>query len=392
MLVFFCLCFECKPLKEEREAKRAQLDGRHDYIFNILALCLGLEKDVVEDAILEGNQVIKFKIVHLGGKKTFEGNIFSADICFNMLDTTEVGLLKSMEQLLYEVFMPSLKKINHGWGEQDSPEAQTVKEEYISLFESFASVLVGADECIKEKVTLQKCDTFDTKALKTPADYTAAANNSTEVKKLETCMKILSESNQLRKVTDDLGPRAELNYWKKRMARFSYLLEQLKSPHVRTVLRVLGLAKSKLMKSWAEIDRRITVASNEAKDNVKYVYSLETFYEPLYKCDPVRKIPSLINAIRTIYNVSRYYNNSEKITTLFVLVTNQMISSCMAYITNNGCDSIWDQPRQEIIMMDFVFWFTCSHISVFISMQYLMARSCRWRMPDWGWKLLCWSA
>lgn len=44
-------------MKEEREAKRAQLDGRHDYILSIVASCLGLEKADVEDAILEGNQV-----------------------------------------------------------------------------------------------------------------------------------------------------------------------------------------------------------------------------------------------------------------------------------------------------------------------------------------------
>lgn len=46
-----------QKLKEEREAKRAQLDGRHDYILSIVASCLGLEKADVEDAILEGNQV-----------------------------------------------------------------------------------------------------------------------------------------------------------------------------------------------------------------------------------------------------------------------------------------------------------------------------------------------
>ncbi|GLD56547.1 dynein heavy chain 5, axonemal isoform X1, partial [Lates japonicus] len=46
-----------QKLKEEREAKRAQLDGRHDYILSIVASCLGLEKADVEDAILEGNQI-----------------------------------------------------------------------------------------------------------------------------------------------------------------------------------------------------------------------------------------------------------------------------------------------------------------------------------------------
>ena len=44
---------------------------------------------------------------------------------------------------------------------------------------------------------------------------------------------VLAENNQLRKEADDLGPRAELEYWKKRLSKFNYLLDQLKSPDVK---------------------------------------------------------------------------------------------------------------------------------------------------------------
>ncbi|KAM6935222.1 dynein axonemal heavy chain 5 isoform 3-T3 [Lycodopsis pacificus] len=416
-----------QKLKEEREAKRAQLDGRHDYILSIVASCLGLEKSDVEDATLEGNQIDRMEQFFVAGglphlmfyhqdtepveaaaaaaaaaaasvpsqlvsqqpgrskkskvfvtdgrdvaltgvcvfftrantSKAITSENIHRDVNFNMLDTTEVGLLKSVEQLLSEIFIPTLRKMNHGWGEPASPQAQAVKQDFISSLESFVSVLAGAQESLQEKVTLKECDTFDLRVLKGPSDYMAAANSTETTEKIEACMKVwikqieqvLAESDQLRKEADDLCPRAELDHWKKRMSRFNYLLDQLKSPDVKAVLGVLLMAKSKLIKSWRELDTRITDAANEAKDNVKYLYSLEKFCDPLYNSDPVSMvdaIPGLINAIRMIHSISRYYNTSEKITSLFVKVTNQMITACKAYVTNNGSNSIWDQPQQVV--------------------------------------------
>ncbi|XP_053100655.1 dynein axonemal heavy chain 5-like isoform X3 [Hemicordylus capensis] len=409
-----------QKLKEEKEAKRAHLDGRHDYILSIVASCVGLEKTEVEDAILEGNQIERIdKFFTVGGfrhimfyyqdveasdtghggptgakshsAKSRKPKVFVTEgsdvalmgicvffirtnsskavttenihreVAFNMLDTAQGGLLNSIQHLLSDIFIPALKTMNYGWGELSGPQkGANVKQDFLASLEGFVSVLAGAQQSLMEKVNLKNCETYDLKTLKGPTDYLIAANSMETLERIEACMKVwikqieqvIAENDQLRKEADDLGPRAELDHWKKRLSKFDYLLDQLKTSDVKAVLGVLTAAKSKLLKNWRELDARITDAANEAKDNVKYLYTLEKCCDPLYNSDPVAMvdaIPGLIHAIKMIHNISRYYNTSEKITSLFVKVTNQMITACKAYITNNNTATIWDQPQDAVL-------------------------------------------
>ncbi|NWH59025.1 DYH5 protein, partial [Geococcyx californianus] len=146
---------------------------------------------------------------------------------------------------------------------------------------------------------------------------------------------VLVESEQIRREADDTGPSAELEYWKARMSSFNSLLDEIKSSRVKKIINILQAARSKTLKQWKELDTNITIAANEAKDNVRYLYTLDKFFGPLARASPVtmmEHVPSLMNTVFMIYCTSPYYNTSERMTYLLLKITNQMINTCKTYL------------------------------------------------------------
>uniref|UniRef100_A0A4W2HIS2 Dynein axonemal heavy chain 8 n=1 Tax=Bos indicus x Bos taurus TaxID=30522 RepID=A0A4W2HIS2_BOBOX len=291
------------------------------------------------------------------------------EVLFTVLDASE-GLLVGIRNMLANIFLPAILATN-SWGAlNQSQQGESEKHIFIETINRYLSFLDGARISIEGTVKLKKIDSVDFSKLHTFEDVTLAASNSETVRQLEDVLmiwykqieQVLIESEQMRKEADDSGPLTELEHWKRMSAKFNYIIEQIKGPSCKAVINVLNVAHSKLLKNWRDLDARITDTANESKDNVRYLYTLEKVCQPLYNYDLVSMahgIQNLINAIRMIHSVSRYYNTSERMTSLFIKVTNQMVTACKAYITDGGTNHVWDQETPVVLkkIQDCIFLF-----------------------------------
>lgn len=107
--------------------------------------------------------------------------------------------------------------------------------------------------------------------------------------------KILMESEQLRRENDSSGPQDELEYWKRRGAQFSQLLSHLQEREVQWTLYCLSQANSKMLKTWKETDKKITLCFCEARDNSKFIQAMEACIHSLYLDDPVNMKESIVS-------------------------------------------------------------------------------------------------
>jgi dynein heavy chain len=176
------------------------------------------------------------------------------------------------------------------------------------------------------------------------------------------------------------GPKAIIAYWRNRMQKLTSIVEQLKQREYRIVVSVMTALVGKsgptttdatrssafgLIRRWKAVDTALTEAANEAKDNVKYLSTLSKFIEPLYTSSPLEVIdalPALMNSIKMIHTIARYFNSPERMTDLFIKITFTCIANCKTYIlatpmpngeaadaSNNTSKHLWSRNVPALI-------------------------------------------
>lgn len=214
--------------------------------------------------------------------------------------------LENFKAIVSELFFPIVQE-QQQWGKAKDANAK----EFISDTGKLSTMLSEAVQTVSGGVELSKpASSTVNKYEAKPSAYATAAADEASAREVEQCLtawcieaeRLLAQKNVI-KDGEEPGPDTELEYWRARMANLFSITEQLKGKECKFVLAVAAAGKTNAFNRWRPIDMQITEAANEAKDNVKYLATLEKGLAPLYTGtvqEVTETVPSLMNLVKVM--------------------------------------------------------------------------------------------
>ncbi|KAA0154745.1 hypothetical protein FNF29_02274 [Cafeteria roenbergensis] len=131
------------------------------------------------------------------------------------------------------------------------------------------------------------------------------------------------------------GPMGEVEYWRRRSATLSALFEQLASPQVTQILKVLEYADVQQLAGFKEAFLSLDKANTVAAENFKYLETLERHFRTLGSgsLQAVNDTLSpMLNSLRMVWNISRNYNTEETMEPLMRRIAGEILERVAAEV------------------------------------------------------------
>lgn len=203
---------------------------------------------------------------------------------------------------------------------EDSRSKTQLRDEFLMNMQKFASHINRTIHQLEGDVRLEMPD------LVLGDDITEMTKDAELVSTLEETLHnwevTISSALELhlKKVPQGNGPLAEIDFWRERNATLSAISEQLKLPTVKKVVGILTKVNSESMAGFEYHRAELNKYYTEAKDNVRFLSTLERHFKNLAHGAGfnivLETIPSMMNALRMVWIISRHYNRDERMVPL----------------------------------------------------------------------------
>ncbi|CBY09982.1 unnamed protein product [Oikopleura dioica] len=235
--------------------------------------------------------------------------------------------LVMLKQLMESVFVPFLNiktgKIEPNPNADEKSKQSVFRDEFLLNLSKFTQQIRRTINQIEGRFGLEIPDTVQAYQTE-PIEKLAQDNEVIEL--LENT--VSNWQNQVLKAVEEQlamqpqgdGPIAEIELWRERNAALAALLEQLKRPDVQFMLSVLREARNPVIENFEGAKIDLTKYSVEARDNVRFLQTLERHFKNLQHsndfCQIIDTIPSMMNSLRMVWIISRHYNKDERMVPL----------------------------------------------------------------------------
>ena len=132
-----------------------------------------------------------------------------------------------------------------------------------------------------------------------------------------------------------VGPRAEYDYWRKRVSALNAVESQLSATSILGVIAYLTKANSPIISYWNAMVTRLHDAAGEAADNVKFLGSLKSSLDVLGHgslTEIAGLFPNLFSNIQMMRILAHYYSTTERMTMLLVSLSSAVAVACRCEI------------------------------------------------------------
>ncbi|KAK3281453.1 hypothetical protein CYMTET_10756, partial [Cymbomonas tetramitiformis] len=246
---------------------------------------------------------------------------------------SEGPALSVLEEVLSQVYIPMLQlygsgkpganQINH-----DSSSADNSRNELLGNVQKFASQVSHAIQQLTGDIHLNIPNVLIDNLHKAADDYDIVSQLESALAEW-TAVLASAIQRESEKVAVGKGPLAEIDFWRERNAALSSLYEQLNLPNVKRMVSVVetGSGDTNLLTSFKSQFGELTKLYVEAKDNVKFLTTLERHFKNISSgtlTQVLESLPSMMNALRMVWIISRHYSDDTRMGSLFERIANEI--------------------------------------------------------------------
>ena len=242
--------------------------------------------------------------------------------------------LFGIANLVHHVYMPVIEHGEIGIEFADEAKKAPIKPIDAALRQELSVSMVKFEQQLRSVVQQGRGDV----RLKIPAliisNVATALHDSNIVSSIEAALEewtvVVSAAVDAEHRKDSSAkrtPLGEIEFWRERSTSLSPLYEQIALPKVQQMLEVISSTDSAQLSSFNYHYGELSKLFLEAKDNVKFLTTLERHFKHVTESsfqNILDSMQSMVNGLRQVWVISRHYNTDDKMAPLMEAIADTL--------------------------------------------------------------------